>query len=314
MSRLLIAGGTMDPRIRMMEAENRSLERFLLPFARAQDESASPGDNAAFRLETPAPYYPFKASPVRHHRPSHTAVMGLAELILEQEAAAVGIPSRTMGIGDLVDMNGNLKAPELFSTYGFLALSTTYLPPAWLFFLLRSIPEKVTIFLGGPGAFKLRDAELGRLRFSYLLRSEAEGRFRDVLRHALGETVDLEKIPGLIWRTGQRLYQSPAPPVPLELDLAPLPDFRAMAAAQGGHVLYESAPPRGAAPSAAPSAITPFSWGTAPFAARAPNAFSRTGARCAKKCRSPTFCAWIRCSRTRISASRSCAGFCRGPV
>ncbi|MCE5333471.1 MAG: radical SAM protein [Desulfobacteraceae bacterium] len=241
MAKLLIVGGSIDPRLPMMEAEDRLLRKFLEGIGPADGTETGSADDLRYRFALPGPpCHPFKTRPVAHHRASQSSVFGLAELILRREAEEAGIQSRIMSIGDLVDSRGVLKDPSIFDEYSLLALSTTYLVPAWLFFLLRSIPGHVKIFLGGPGAYKLNRADLNRVPFHYLLRGEAEGRFGKLLAHALGGNVDLDSIPGLIWRTGKDLCDSTAPLAHIDLDTAPLPDFRDMAAAQEGRVLYES--------------------------------------------------------------------------
>ncbi|MCP4627181.1 MAG: radical SAM protein [bacterium] len=241
MANLLILGDTIDPRRQIVARQDRLLRGFLKAFEKTKGVDSAPEDNPFFWFEQPEPYYPFKTRPVPHHRVSHASIIGLAELILEQEAASVGVSSQIMPVDRVLDIQGRLKNPALFDRYDMLALSTTYILPAFLFFLLRSIPNHVKIFIGGPGAGKVKDSELYGIRFDYLLRSEAEGRFHQLLLHAMGKAVELTRITGLTWREAGRLFHSTQKYTPVDLDAVPLPDFDKMARVQQGRVVYESA-------------------------------------------------------------------------
>jgi hypothetical protein len=103
------------------------------------------------------------------------------------------------------------------------------------------IPAKLKLFLGGPGSYKLPVKDLAKLRFDYLLRTEAEGRFSQMLRHALGEPVELMKIPGLSWREDGQIKIADAPLEYVDMSNLAAPDYGSLAAERGGRVIYESA-------------------------------------------------------------------------
>ena len=241
MTKLLIIGGAINPLQQVVHQQDRQLDDFLAPFAVNAHPQAQTGDNPHFWFELTRPYFPFKTAPVLQHRVSHDSVIGLAELILEQQARSLGIPTRIIDIGQVLDLHGRLRLPALFQEYDLLAISTTYLPPQLLAPLLRYIPRHVKIFIGGPGAGKVSEQDLAAIRFGYFLRSEGEERFRELLRHARGEAVDLNAIPGLSWREGRKLVHASAPYSSIDLGATVLPDFSKMAAAQAGKVIYESA-------------------------------------------------------------------------
>ncbi|HNZ67115.1 MAG TPA: hypothetical protein PKM32_07055, partial [Planctomycetota bacterium] len=79
MQKLLIIGGTMDPRKQEITQEDKIMQRYLAQFPES------------YKLHTSDGYYPFKKKPSYHHRISHTTIIGLAELILAQEAESISM-------------------------------------------------------------------------------------------------------------------------------------------------------------------------------------------------------------------------------
>ena len=242
MEDLLIIGGTFDQRQQEVQTENKLLQDFLGNFERIKGEHAKSSDNPYFWFEIPDHYYPFKTKPVIQHRISDNSVMGLAELILQEEAKQVGMSSRILSLNEILNNRWQLKDPGLFSRYKMVAFATTYITPPLMLYLLKSlpIPSHIKLFVGGPGAFKMKDSNLPQIKFSYFLRSEAEGRFRELLRHAKGEAVDLTKIPGLTWREGNEIKHSSQTYQYVDLNCQPPVDVNQMALVRGGRVLYES--------------------------------------------------------------------------
>lgn len=241
-AKLLIIGGTTLPYLQMLSEQDRMLTSFLGPFNTEFEPPATVRDNPDFWFALEEPYYPFKVIPGFQHRASQDTVEGLAELVLAAEAAQIGITSKIVSLNRILDIHGRLKDPAVFDGYDLIAISATYLPTDHLIRVLDrlQLPPRAKIFLGGPGAFKLDDADLQGLRFDYLLRSEAEGRFARLLQHALGHQVDLADIPNLVWRAGTELTTTDTTRSHLTLDSLPLPDFRQMASAWQGRVVYES--------------------------------------------------------------------------
>lgn len=241
-AKLLIIGGTITPYKNVQAEQDRLLDQFLGSFSASNGDSSSSKDNRNFWFELDQPYYPFKTAPVHQHRASQDAVTGLAELILQKEAADIGITSDITALGDVMNARWQLTNPAIFDDYDLVAFSTTYLPSMLLVPVLGAlrIPPRIKLFIGGPGASKVNHGALRGARFDYLLRTEAEGRFRQLLQHAQGEDIDLDEIPGLTWRENGELHRSPQITAHLDLDTLPLPDYTKMADFGGGRVLYES--------------------------------------------------------------------------
>lgn len=243
--RLLIIGGTVTPYREAQHEHDKLLERFLAAAGGRPRVDAGRRDRPTFwfQLEDETPYFPFKTTAGLHHRAAQTTVTGLAELVLEREAAALGVTPEITTLDQVIDARWRLRDPQLFDRYDFVAISTTYLPAMVLAPVLAvlRIPERVKVFIGGPGVYKVDDRDLLGSRFDYVLRTEAEGRFTLMLRHALGEAIALAEIPGLTWREGGEVKKSDAPMAYVDMNNLPLPDYRRMAAAWEGRVIYESA-------------------------------------------------------------------------
>lgn len=241
-NKLLIIGGTISPTKVVQDEQDRLLASFLQSFSTTNGEETRSRDNQNFWFDLDQPYYPFKREPVRQHRTSHDAVTGLAELILQKEAADVGIPSDVTTLGKVLNSRWQLTNPKLFEEYNLVAFSTTYLPAMLLVPVLGAlrIPSHVKLFIGGPGASKVDHKAIVNARFDYLLRTEAEGRFRTLLQHALGQDIDVSKIPGLTWRENGAVHRSPQITAHLDLNKLPMPDYTDMADLGGGRILYES--------------------------------------------------------------------------
>ncbi|MDO9398211.1 MAG: radical SAM protein, partial [Herbiconiux sp.] len=202
---------------------------------------ADPADS--FWLDLDDRYYPFKGSPVHQHRASQDKVTGLAELILQKEASELGIESDIVTLEEILDSRWQLTDPQLYDGYALVAVSTTYVPSTYLLAVLKAlrVPASAKMFVGGPGASKVNHGALENARFDYLLRTEAEGRFRLMLQHARGHDIDLDTVPGLTWRADDgELHRTPESTAHLTLDELPLPDFSKMSDLGGGRVLYES--------------------------------------------------------------------------
>ncbi|MEM9489851.1 MAG: radical SAM protein, partial [Myxococcota bacterium] len=240
--KLLIIGGTITPYKNVQAEQDTMLREFLQPLQSGGADGASAVDNHSVWLDRDGPYYPFKTKPIPQHRASQDAVTGLAELILQKEASEVGIPSDIFALSGVMNSRWQLINPNIYDEYNLLAFSTTYLPSMLLVPVLGAlrIPRHVKVFVGGPGAAKVNHAALVAARFDYLLRTEAEGRFRELLQHARGGDVDLSTIPGLTWREGGELRRSPQITAHLNLNTLPLPDYTDMADLGGGRVVYES--------------------------------------------------------------------------
>lgn len=240
--KLLIIGGTVAP-YKNVQAEQDLILRKFLQELDAETTGAVGTDPAdRFWLDLDEPYYPFKASPIFQHRASQDKVTGLAELILQKEAADLGIDSEVVALEEILDSRWQLIDPGLYDDYNLVAVSTTYVPSAYLLEVLAAlrVPASVKMFVGGPGASKVSHHSLENARFDYLLRTEGEGRFRLLLQHALGQDTDLEDVPGLTWRVGGGLRRTTESTSHLNLDELPLPDFSEMSDMGGGRVLYES--------------------------------------------------------------------------
>ena len=240
--RLLIIGGTVAP-YKSVQAEQDQLLRTFLSELDSQGGDASGADPAdSFWLDLDEPYHPFKAAPVHQHRASQDKVTGLAELILQKEAADLGIDSDIVTLEEILDSRWQLTDPGLYDGYTLVAVSTTYVPSTYLMAVLKAlrVPTSAKMFIGGPGASKVNHGALEDARFDYLLRTEAEGRFRLLLRHAQGHDVDLQVVPGLTWRADGALHRTEESTTHLNLDELPLPDFSKMSDLGGGRVLYES--------------------------------------------------------------------------
>jgi hypothetical protein len=241
-NRLLIIGGTVAP-YKSVQAEQDHVLRTFLQRLHAQagaEDGADPADS--FWLDADGPYYPFKRAPIHQHRASQDKVTGLAELILQKEAADLGIDSDISTLEELLDSRWQLTNPRIYDDYNLVAFSTTYVPSTYLMAVLKAlrVPESAKLFVGGPGASKVNHAALADARFDYLLRTEAESRFRLMLQHALGQDVDLHAVPGLTWRVDGGLHRTPESAVQLNLNELPLPDFSKLSDLGGGRVLYES--------------------------------------------------------------------------
>jgi anaerobic magnesium-protoporphyrin IX monomethyl ester cyclase len=241
--KLLIIGGTVTP-YKSIQAEQDLLLRNFLQSQDSQSGGANNGDPADnFWLDLDGPYYPFKRAPIHQHRASQDKVTGLAELILQKEAADLGIPSDVVSLDEILNSRWQLTNPKLYDDYNLVAVSTTYLPSMLMLPVLEAlrVPASAKMFVGGPGAAKVNHGALQNARFDYLLRTEAEGRFRLMLQHAQGQDIDLgTAVPGLTWRADGELRRSPQITAHLNLDELPLPDYSEMADMGGGRVLYES--------------------------------------------------------------------------
>ncbi|GAA5192029.1 hypothetical protein GCM10023322_50730 [Rugosimonospora acidiphila] len=240
--KLLIIGGTVAP-YKSVQAEHDLLLRNLLRKLDSQGggiNSSDPADN--FWLDLAEPYFPFKGTPIHQHRASQDKVTGLAELILQNEAADLGIDSDVVALEEILDSRWQLTDPKLYDDYNLVAFSTTYVPSTYLLAVLQAlrVPASAKMFVGGPGASKVNHGALESARFDYLLRTEAEGRFRLLLQHAQGQDIDLQTVPGLTWRADGDLCRTPEITGLLNLDELPLPDFTNMSDMGGGRVLYES--------------------------------------------------------------------------
>lgn len=240
--RLLIIGGTVAPYKSVQAEQDLLLQNFLheLDSQSGGENSSDPAGN--FWLDLDEPYYPFKGSPIHQHRASQDKVTGLAELILQKEAADLGIQSDIVTLEEILNSRWQLTDPLLYNDYNLVAVSTTYVPSTYLLPVLNAlrVPASAKMFVGGPGASKVNHGALENARFDYLLRTEAEGRFRLLLRHAQGQDVDLQTVPGLTWRAHGELRRTPEITAHLNLDELPLPDFSEMSDMGGGRVLYES--------------------------------------------------------------------------
>lgn len=240
--KLLIIGGTVSP-YKGVQGEHDLLLRNFLQELHSQSggvSSADPADNFWFDLDEP--YYPFKGSPIYQHRASQDKVTGLAELILQKEAADLGIDSDIVTLEEILNSRWQLTDLKLYDDYNLVAFSTTYVPSTYLLAVLKAlrVPASAKMFVGGPGASKVNHRALENARFDYLLRTEAEGRFRLLLQHAQGQDIDLQTVPGLTWRADGDLCRTPESTTHLNLDELPLPDFSKMSDMGGGRVLYES--------------------------------------------------------------------------
>lgn len=244
--RLLIIGGTVAPYKNVQAEQDQLLRKFLQKLdAQACADVARVGADLAdrFWLDADGPYHPFKSAPVHQHRASQDKVTGLAELILQKEAAELGIDSDILTLEELLDSRWRLSDPHVYDGYNLVAVSTTYVPSTYLLAVLKAlqVPATAKMFVGGPGASKVNHAALAGARFDYLLRTEAEGRFRLMLDHARGYEVDLATVPGLTWRADDgHLHRAPDSTSHLDLDELPLPDFSKLSDMGGGRVLYES--------------------------------------------------------------------------
>ena len=240
--RLLIIGGTVAP-YKNVQAEQDLLLRTFLQELDSQGGAVDGADPAdSFWLDVDGPYHPFKQAPIHQHRASQDKVTGLAELILQKEAADLGIGSDILTLEEILDSRWQLTDPRIYDGYNLVAVSTTYVPSTYLLTVLKAlrVPASAKMFVGGPGASKVNHAALADVRFDYLLRTEAEGRFRLMLQHALGQQVDLHAVPGLTWRAGGELHRSPEGVTLVNLDELALPDFSKLSDLGGGRVLYES--------------------------------------------------------------------------
>ncbi|MBI4818716.1 MAG: radical SAM protein [Deltaproteobacteria bacterium] len=239
---LLIIGGTYSPHRTVLQLQESKLAAFLAKVGGERHLDAGSDEEGAYWFELERAYFPFKKSPILQHRASQDSVTGLAELILEREAKDLGFTSKIVSLDRVLDNRWQLIDKRIFDEVEFVAVSTTYIPAMLVGPILRAlrVPERIKLFVGGPGAYKLKDRDLASTPFSYLLKSEAEGRFATLLRHATGDDVDLSSIPGLTFRLGSELRSSSVPRTYVDLDSLPLPDFRTMAREWGGRVIYES--------------------------------------------------------------------------
>jgi tRNA A37 methylthiotransferase MiaB len=126
-----------------------------------------------------------------------------------------------------------------------VALSTTLVltTPA-LFDMLSCLKEHGKIVIvGGVLVNKLQSSVLATLPFDYCLKTEAEGRFSTILKRLSGQVKDdseFERIPGLLWRSGEELHSSDA-----AFELVDFANIRAMPSRQwvrerAGVYQYES--------------------------------------------------------------------------
>ncbi|MDO9352376.1 MAG: hypothetical protein Q7T55_01685, partial [Solirubrobacteraceae bacterium] len=106
--RLLIIGGTVAPYKNIQAEQDLQLQTFLqgLDSQGGGASGADPADN--FWLDLDEPYFPFKSAPVHQHRASQDKVTGLAELILQKEAADLGIDSDIVTLEEILDSRWQL--------------------------------------------------------------------------------------------------------------------------------------------------------------------------------------------------------------
>ncbi|HON43842.1 MAG TPA: radical SAM protein [Planctomycetota bacterium] len=230
MQKLLIIGGTMDPRKQEVTQEDKIMQRYLAQFPES------------YKLHTSDGYYPFKKKPSYHHRISHTTIIGLAELILAQEAESISMSYDITTIDKLITPRWTNKNPQQLEPYQHIAICTTYIPAPVLRYILNIllIPDHATVYLGGPGSFNLQDEDLIHMPFHYLLKAEGEGRFRQLLLHATNHDIDLTQIPNLTWKQGNTIHHSKVLNQPLNMNDLPCPDWTAIAPQRDGQALYES--------------------------------------------------------------------------
>jgi hypothetical protein len=110
--RLLIIGGTLAPYKNVQAEQDLRLRKFL----RALDSQAETADGAdpedKFWLDIDGPYHPFKKAPIHQHRASQDRVTGMAELILQKEAADLGIDSEIVTLDEMLDSRWQLIDPH----------------------------------------------------------------------------------------------------------------------------------------------------------------------------------------------------------
>lgn len=241
--RLLIIGGTITPYREVQNEHDRLLQKFLSGVEGPPSSGAGPKDRPTLWFDLESKYFPFKTASGLQHRATQDTVTGLAEIVLEQEASSVGITAEITTLDQVIDARWQLRDPRLFERYDMVALTTTYIPAMVIIPLIGAlrIPSRVKLFVGGPGSYKLDNKDVAKLRFDYLLRTEAEGRFALMLRHARGEAIDLSKIPGLTWREGSAIKVADQELGYVDMNSLPTPDYTKLAAAWGGRVIYESA-------------------------------------------------------------------------
>jgi radical SAM superfamily enzyme YgiQ (UPF0313 family) len=169
--------------------------------------------------------------------------------ILSAEAHEAGFETEFAPIADFFEVNpqGYGIAPhwrEVFAGFEVVALSTTFvLKVPTLAAMLDCLKAAgKTVIVGGVLVNKMMNSTLAGLSFDYCLKTEAEGRFRVILKHLLEVASDseLESVPGLLWRDGGVLKVSGAP-----FALVPFTEQRAMptrawVAERGGVYQYES--------------------------------------------------------------------------
>lgn len=170
-----------------------------------------------FRFDTSEEFSPFTTRDSYSKRAVCEAGVGP---ILAYEAGLAGFDAEFAQISDFFNFSADgVTVSELWDDVlddaEIVALSTTLMVSTLMLADILSYLselEKIVI-VGGVLVNKLHDQILATLPFDYCLKTEAEGRFSQILRRISGQNPDdseLEQIPGLLWRREGRLHISQA--------------------------------------------------------------------------------------------------------
>jgi hypothetical protein len=149
-------------------------------------------------------------------------------------------PKRERSLGHAGFAARRLLAVEC-DLVGFGTLCSSY--PATLRIaeqVKRLAPDRAIVF-GGPQASVVDRETLKAFDFvDFVLRGEADRSFLEFLEALGSPRSSLEKVPGLAFRDGARIVQTPAPPLVEDLDSLPLPAFDLYPQIRrGGHLPLE---------------------------------------------------------------------------
>lgn len=164
-------------------------------------------------------FSPWAVAPPRGRR--QVCVTGAGH-ILYHEAHAAGFHAEFAPLDDFfaLDDDGRVVIADhwrpALDGVDVVAVSTTFvLQPPVLAEMLRLLADAgKTIVVGGVLVNKLPVGALRQLDFDYCLKTEAEGRFSEVLRQIARGAPDpavLDGIPGMVWRQAGALHAARAP-------------------------------------------------------------------------------------------------------